>query len=141
MSYATIADMQSRFSERELIELTDRDGSQNKIVTSVLEQALEDATNQINGYLSGRYQLPLNPVPKALIKPCCDLARYSLYDREATEHIANRHAEAVRYFKLLAEGKVTLGIPSNDDKVKSENLPQFESAGTVFSRPKSKAFI
>ncbi len=140
MTYATLTDMQNRFSQQELIDISDRDGTQGGIVSSVIEQALTDATNKINGYLSGRYSLPLNPVPEVLTRTCCDLARYDLYDTDPSDHIQKRQADAVRFLEKLAKGEVTLGLP-NDDEATSNDLPQFQSAGTVFGRKQSQGFI
>ncbi|PKG72986.1 DUF1320 domain-containing protein, partial [Shewanella sp. GutCb] len=73
--YASSAQMVARFGEDELVSLTDRDGTAGAIVARVLDVALNDATALINGYLAGRYTLPLPTPPAMLERLCCDIAR------------------------------------------------------------------
>ena len=65
--YATRQDMISRFGEEEIRLLTDRDGSAGAIVDAVLDQVLADASAEIDGYIGGRYRLPLVTVPQILL--------------------------------------------------------------------------
>ncbi|MDP0260902.1 DUF1320 domain-containing protein, partial [Glaesserella parasuis] len=73
--YADVEDFVVRIGERESIELTDRDGL-GVVDEALLVVALKDSSSQIDGYLSGRYRLPLRAVPQNLTRICCDLARY-----------------------------------------------------------------
>ena len=69
MAYATQAEMQSRFGEDEL----------GTFDASTVEAALGDATVEMDGYLGGRYTLPLDETTAEsplLVRICCDLARY-----------------------------------------------------------------
>ncbi|ABE45643.1 gp436 family protein [Polaromonas sp. JS666] len=110
MSYAVKQDMIDRFAQSELIQLTDRTGSAIAVDDAVLAQALLDADAEIDGYLMGRYALPLASVPRILIGACCDVARYRLYDDRATEQVTKRYDDAIKFLKLVADGKVSLGI-------------------------------
>lgn len=139
--YATSSQMVARFGEAELISLTDRDGSAGTIVASVLDVALDDATALINGYLAGRYTLPLATPPEMLERLCCDIARYGLYDNGASEQISKRYDDAVRYLEQVAAGKITLGVATQGEAPVSNDLPVIESGGSVFNRQISKGFI
>lgn len=139
MGYATLDDMQRRFSEAELIDLTDR-GGLGVIDSAVLDAALNDAKATINGYLAARYPLPLSTVPDVLSRVSCDLARYYLYDERATEQVTKRHDDALKLLKQLSEGVVTLGLPSTDTP-EGSNTSQLQSAGSVWSRHASKGFV
>lgn len=139
--YATSAQMQARFGEAELISLTDRDGSAGTIVASVLDVALHDATARINGYLAGRYTLPLAAVPEMIERLCCDIARYGLYDKGANEQVSKRFDDAVRFLEKVAAGTITLGITTQGESPVSHDLPVIESGGSVFNRQISKGFI
>lgn len=109
MAYATLAAMAARYGETELIELTDRIGS-GQIDTAVLDQAIADADAVIDGYLAGRYSLPLSPVPSILIGYGCDLARERLWGDAAADHpVVRRGNDARKFLVLLAEGRVSLG--------------------------------
>ncbi|WP_343294105.1 gp436 family protein [Ferrimonas balearica] len=139
--YASQADMVQRFGEQELLELTDRDGSQHAIVAAVLEGALSDASALIDGYLAGRYPLPLSSVPRVLVALCCDLARYALYDERASEQIEKRKTDALRFLEQLAKGAITLGLDKDGETVASSDLTEFQSAGSVFGRQQAKGFL
>lgn len=138
--YATRADMVRRFGEEQMILLTDHDADLGVIDSAVLDQALADASADIDGYLGGRYGLPLPTVPSILVRICCDIARYHLYDDSAPETVTERHKGAVRYLEKLAAGTISLGLPDTT-AVTSSATAEIHSAGSVFARDKAKAFI
>ena len=102
MAYATVEDMVARFSELEVIQLTDRnqDGLIDEDVAAV---ALADATAEIDAYL-GRFKRPFTDVPPILKRLCCDIARYRLTAANGvliTDEIRNRYKiDAVSYTHL-----------------------------------------
>jgi phage gp36-like protein len=107
MTYATQADLETRFGTEELAQRTDRiNGS--VIDASVISRALADAEAEIDGYLAKRYQLPLATVPAVLGRIACDLARYYLYDDRVIEVVRKRYEDAVRLLKAMASGEVKL---------------------------------
>ena len=67
MSYATPQDLINRYPNRDLVQLTNEDPTITTINTTVLQQALDDASAEIDGYLGGRFILPLTDVPEVLI--------------------------------------------------------------------------
>ena len=140
--YAGKADMIERFGEQELIDLTDRNGSAGTIVDEVLNAALGDASADIDGYLAGRYPLPLTFVPPVLIRHSCDLTRYYLYDnRLDPQHpAARRYTATIRFLEQMARGTVQLGLPQ-EQVPDSVDLAEMASQPTVFGREKSKGFI
>ncbi|MFS7554044.1 gp436 family protein, partial [Pasteurella multocida] len=75
--YATINDFISRVGEFQVMELTDRENI-GEVNQAVLTIALLDSSSQIDGYLVGRYKLPLKTIPQNLTRICCDLTRYRL---------------------------------------------------------------
>ncbi|WP_299197978.1 phage protein Gp36 family protein [uncultured Amphritea sp.] len=139
--YAARNDMTKRFGEEELILLTDRDGSTGVIDDTVLNQALADASAEVDGYLGGRYTLPLPSVPDVLVRICCDVARYLLHDEHAPERIEKRYDNAIDFLSKLGTGKISLGMPDEGDASPSNNTAQMCSDGRVFGRKNSKGFI
>lgn len=141
--YCTREDMVARFGLDELTELTDRDGSAGGIVDSVLTQVIDDASATIDGYLSGRYGLPLQVVPRVLTRTACDLARYYLYDEQLGEghQAAKRYTEAISYLEKVGRGVLQLGTDSQHHRPESNNTVTVTSAGSVFARQRSKGFI
>jgi len=133
MTYATKQQMIDRFGQDELIQLTDRSGA-GVIDDVVLDQALADADAEIDGYLAGRYQLPLGSVPPILVVYACDIARYRLYDDAATEQVSRRYQDAVRFLRLAADGKVQLGPASDGSEPQPADGASMVSDGRRFSR-------
>ncbi|KGT95304.1 hypothetical protein NG99_04605 [Erwinia typographi] len=108
--YATRDDMVKRFGEREVSEITnvsdidiDDDG--------VLDFALQAASDEIDGYIAGRYTLPLKARPPILTGIACDIARYRLTgtERLCTDEIRDRYRDGIRYLEKVAKGDVSLG--------------------------------
>ncbi|SHO58796.1 gp436 family protein [Vibrio quintilis] len=141
--YCTQDDLINRFGEDELIQLTDRDGSTGAVVPAVSAQAITDAGATIDGYIGGRYRLPLSAVPEVLERLACDIARYFLYDRSLDpEHqAAKRYSDAISYLKDVAKGSVQLGLDEQQSKPETTATAIMQSAGSVFTRDQSKGFL
>ncbi|WP_024302226.1 gp436 family protein [Pseudogulbenkiania sp. MAI-1] len=133
--YATRDDMVKRFGEKEVIALTDRDYT-GQIDDTVLSEALADAGVEIDGYIGGRYPLPLAQPPKILTGYACDIARYRLCgsSTQLTEDIRDRYRDAVKFLELAANGKVTLGGMPGGGPAPTDNTVQFASGSRVFAR-------
>lgn len=128
----------SRFSESELIQLTDRDNL-NIIDESVLTQAINDASAEIDSYLS-HYSLPLVIVPQTLGRISCDMARYYLYDDSVNELVTKRYENALKFLSMVARGTISLGVDNLGKAPELSNGAVMESGGRVFSR-NDKSFI
>lgn len=130
MSYCTQANFEDRFGEQELIQLTDRAIPPLGVVdTTVLAGALADADAEIDAYLSGRYSLPLDPVPSVLIRIAADIARYRLYDDRATEEVRNRYTDALKFLMSIAKGEIALGA----NPPPAAGAPEYSTPGRVFT--------
>ncbi|WP_252346194.1 gp436 family protein [Paludibacterium sp. B53371] len=133
--YATRDDMVKRFGEKEVIALTDRDYT-GQVDEAVLAEALAGAVVEIDGYIGGRYPLPLETPPKILCGYACDIARYRLCGSgtQLTEDIRDRYRDAVRFLELAAAGKVTLGGMPGGGPAPVDNTVQFAMGSRVFAR-------
>jgi phage gp36-like protein len=107
MTYCTQADLETRFGALELQQLTDREANE-EIDSTVIDKAIADADALIDGYLAGRYTVPLAVVPANLTRLACDIARYLLYENAATEIVIARYEQALRYLEQVAKGQITL---------------------------------
>lgn len=134
MSYATKQDMTDRFSETELIQLTDRTGTLDAIDDTVLARAIDDADAEVDAHLQARYSLPLASVPRILINAACDIARYRLYEDRSTEHVTKRYEDAVKLLRMIGKGEVSIGLDTNQAVTPTTGGPQFDSPGRVFTR-------
>lgn len=109
MTYATQADLVARFTETEIGQVADTDGS-GEIDAALVARALADADAEIDAALAGRYQLPLATVPPLLTRIACDLARFSLYTDQVPQVVEMRQKNAVRLLSDIAAGRVSLGL-------------------------------
>ena len=105
--YADAYDMEVRFGEAELIEITDRSDSGQYDDEFVLS-AIEDASAEIDSYVAVRYTLPLSDVPPLLRRLCCDIARFRLYDDSPTEEVRRRYDSALEQLQRVARGELLL---------------------------------
>ena len=133
MDYCTIQNMLDRFSEEELIQLTDT-GDVGIVDQAVLQSAIDDASAFIDGYLQSRYQLPLTEVPRSLVRVACNIVRYFLYDDAATERVQADYDGAVAYLKSVSKGEVVLGASTTGVKPTVAESAEVITQATVFNR-------
>ncbi|MDH5525215.1 MAG: DUF1320 domain-containing protein [Desulfobulbaceae bacterium] len=134
--YATQQDIVDRYGEDELYVVFDRDGD-GVLDANAIDQALSDATEEINGYLAGRYSIPLATVPGNLKTLCIDIALYKGSSSTAlTEEKRQRYEDAVKYLTKVAEGKVSLGIEKQE--AGGSSGASFVGNGRLFSRDSLK---
>lgn len=142
MAYAATADMQARYSDFELIKLTNKNDLQPTTINEqVLGVSLSSASSVIDGYLAVRYTLPLSVVPESLTNYCCIIARYQLESGLATEQATEQYKQAIKFLQGVSNGTVQLGPGDDGTAVDTDDGAIIESAGSVFARKKSHGFI
>jgi len=110
--YATEADMVKRFAnDIEELKLMHADAAAS------INEALQDATEEINGYIGGRYPLPLPNVPSNLNRMACDIARYRLYYQQPTEEVRNRYKDAIKFLERVQDEKAHLQIQAATNEI------------------------
>ncbi|TNX85285.1 gp436 family protein [Acinetobacter radioresistens] len=120
--YATRADMEARFGVNEISNL-----KAIQTVENAIEQALQDAAEEIDSYVAVKYQLPLPEVPSTLKRIACNIARYRLYFQRPTEEVENRYKAEIDFLKRIADGKATLNILNTQNQVTTEKPVQTPS--------------
>lgn len=133
MAYCTQQNMIDRFGSEELIQLTDR-ANVGVIDATVLTQAIDDASSEIDSYLAGRYALPLATIPTALTRIACSMARYHLYDDAATEAVRQRYEDAVKFLRSVGTGQLDMGLSASGDRPVAAAGATMESGGRIFGR-------
>jgi phage gp36-like protein len=111
MAYSVLDDIQAQISEAELIQLTDDVGG-GVIDNDVIDRAISDADEEIDGYIGSRMTVPLTTVPGIVRKASIDIAIFNLYSRRqdsAPDMRKERYKTTVRLLEKIAEGKITLG--------------------------------
>ncbi|TNX85364.1 gp436 family protein [Acinetobacter radioresistens] len=110
--YATEADMVKRFADDiEELKLMHADAA------ATINEALQDAAEEINGYIGGRYPLPLPNVPSNLNRMACDIARYRLYYQQPTEEVRNRYKDAIKFLERVQDEKAHLQIQTATNEI------------------------
>lgn len=165
MPYATATDLLDRFDAEEIAQRADR-STPRQVTAELLKlaaaagdlsaytaaeqaaaaealalvnRAITDAADAIDGYLSGRYTVPLATPPQAIGRIACDMARYYLFDDQATETVQKRYDSAVQFCRDVAAGKVSLGAVV--DAPPAGGTVEITSDGSVFNRANSGSFI
>ncbi|MCX7284402.1 MAG: DUF1320 domain-containing protein [Novosphingobium sp.] len=111
MSYATQALLVDRFGERLLLQVADRaDPAAGAIDADVVDRALADTDAVIDGYLAGRYVLPLASTPPLLVDLACAIAIYKLHIYEPEKKIADDYKDAIATLTKISTGTVKLPV-------------------------------
>lgn len=144
--YSTVENISKKYSTALLIRLTNFDGTADDftaIKESVLEDALQDASALIDGYLAGRYAVPVSPAPEYFESDCEAISvalmiqhkGYSTGTPDESLYLAGMKIIKDRY-EMVASGKLTLPIPGTVGGVSSN--PPLNIAATyppkIFSR-------
>ncbi len=106
--FASLAAMQERFEDRDLVQLTDEDGT-GEIDAARIDRALEKADALIKSYLAARHMdVPALAGHPLLSDIACDIAFDDLWRTERPEHVEKRRKEAVQQLKDIAAGTMKL---------------------------------
>lgn len=141
MPYLTSQDITDRFGSSTLDVLADKDGDGNAD-TATVDAALADASEQVDLYLSSRYQVPLSNPPALVKRLCADIAIYFLGRQMigGGEERRKRYEDAVAMLKDIAAGKAGLGIPEADQQEPAGGSLDVSSDERLFTRDSLKGF-
>ncbi|MDE1531682.1 DUF1320 domain-containing protein [Pseudomonas carnis] len=116
MRYCTRTDVGNAIPERTLIQLSNDDPAAEAPNESVVEDGVRQAEELVDGYLRGRYNLPLNPVPTVLRDAAVYLARHWLYQRRpegmVPDAVKDSRKDTIKLLESIRDGVVTLGMPT-----------------------------
>jgi len=107
MPYTDLAKLTARFGDELLLQLADRDGS-GMVDAGVVDGAIADTDAVIDGYLTGRYRLPLATTPPLLADLAAAITIYKLHTYEPDKKIAEDHKDAMRGLREIAAGTIRL---------------------------------
>lgn len=113
--YISVADLTGYIPELTLIQLSNDDPRAAAIDVSRIDEAIQGACELVDGYLHGRYDLPLEPVPTMVSQLCKDLTRYSLYQRrpegaDLPKAVSDAYKNALKLLEAIQGGAVHIGI-------------------------------
>lgn len=116
MRYCTRVDVGNAIPEMTLIQLSNDDPAAMSPNENVIEDGVRQAEELVDGYLRGRYNLPLDPVPTVLRDAVVYLARHWLYQRRPEgalpDAVKDSRKDTIKLLESIRDGVVTLGMPT-----------------------------
>jgi len=151
--YAQVIDMQARYPNRDLVQLTNEDPTLTTVNSTFLTTFLSDASDEVDAYLEARFALPLADPPAILRRLCCEIAMYhlnALRPIHDLEDVKDKYEKAISFLKEVSDGKRTLGLSTDSQEPADSGNPavvDINAAGApqdvtqrVFSRRSLKGF-
>jgi phage gp36-like protein len=139
MPYCTLDDIKSkRIPEGTLVQLTD-DADTGTVDETVVAGIIGDADELIDGYLRGRYVLPLEPMAGIVKTLSVDVSVYNLYGRrpefDTPKAVGEKYTAAVKILEGIQAGKITLGSAgvTSPTPVEPADGMRVSAPGKVFS--------
>jgi len=116
MRYCTRADIGKAIPELTLTQLSNDDPAAMLPNEEVIEDGVRQGEELVDGYLRGRYSLPLDPVPTVLRDAVVFLTRYWLYQRRPEgaipDAVKDSRKDTIKLLESIRDGVVSLGMPS-----------------------------
>jgi phage gp36-like protein len=144
VSYATAQDMTNRYPNRDLVQLTNEDPTATTVNATPITQALADASAEIDGYIEGRFALPLADPPAVLNRLATDIAMYRLQSLRPLHDLADarkRYDDAIAMLAKVAAGELTLGLSAdNQEPPLADAVESVEGPRRVFGRRKLRGY-
>ena len=113
MVYCTLTDLQGVMSDSELIQLTDDSVPPVTIDQGNVDKAISRAGDLLDGFLRGRYVLPLSPVPGIMTNLAVDVAVYNLYKRKKKgtfpQAVADDYKNTLKLLENIQKGLIDIG--------------------------------
>ena len=143
MGYCSTTDITSAVTSSDLVQLTN-DAGGTSVDTTKITEAISYVDNIVDGYLRGRYQLPLTSTPDELKYIAVDFVVYRLYSRRMTrsvpENILQRYKEIQQFLKDIQSGKFSLGIEDTneivDSRMKTNKSTTISTSNKYFTEEK-----
>lgn len=130
MSYCTIENLKKAIDEQIIIDLSNDLNEDSPAPTEINEdnvnKQIVKADARINGYLRGRYVIPLDPVPGEIEGISVDISLYFLYTRRphrgVPKEIDDKFKDAIYLLKDIKKGDflidaTTLGGGTSEESV------------------------
>lgn len=111
--YYTQVDYVERFGLEEAIRITDESGA-GEPDTTAFESAIADVSADMDAYLSSRYALPFDPVPRALKSIAAALVREKLHTQFPTDTVTREADLARKQLRDFATGLARLVVKTGE---------------------------
>jgi len=137
MDYCTIDDIEKQTSTPTLIQLSSDDGLE-EVNREVALEAILYSSALIDGYLRGRYSLPLDTHFPLLRIIAVDLSIHRLYCRrmrdEMPEVIENNYKNAISALRDIQKGVITLQSENDTLETSGFNAQEYRTNKDILDR-------
>jgi phage gp36-like protein len=146
MSYAQVADIQARFQNRDLVQLSNEDPTITIVNTTFIQTALDDASSEIDTYLEARFALPLTDPPATLVRICCDITMYRMQALRPLHDVVEarkRYDDVIATLERVAAGQLTLGLAADGSEPPDPTNPAVavvQAGGDPSATPPTRVF-
>lgn len=142
MNYASQDQLVERYGNQLLVDLTDRaTPPSGAIDADVVTRALDDTNALIDGYLKGRYLLPLATTPPLLTDLAQQIAIYKLHKQMVSDKIQRDYDGAIATLKQIANGIVRLDVAGVEPAASGSQGVQFNDRDRDMTPDNMTGFI
>lgn len=142
-TYATKQDLIDR--DEQMLWNFAIDRNTDQLNDTWINQALDQADEEIDSFLGRRFVLPLETVPGILNKVAITIAFYWLGDRDnqVTDLLEKRYEKALTTLKEIASGKRELGLPTIEAPAESSvgKVELIQDNERLFTRNSLKSIL
>lgn len=129
--YCTVRDIVDDLTKKVVAQLSN-DGEPNVVNNEIVSKYISEVTQIIDGYLRGRYELPLISEHSILKKICIDIVKCELYKRRGKvfDNIQNFYKDGISTLEKIQKGMITLNEGKTETRpgffLVSERKPVFD---------------
>lgn len=125
MYYINAENMLKAMSKPELVQLTNDEPRATEPDMAVVDEAIHYASDLVDGYLRGRYPLPLKSVPTVLPPLCINIARHFLHSRRINradfpKTLETAYNATLKTLEAIRDGKIHIGVDTLDKEAQPE---------------------
>lgn len=129
---------------KSVAQLTNDDPKAEKADMAKVQEAVRAAEELADGYLRGRYALPLSTVPTLLRDVVRTIARFKLYERrpesKMPDTVLETYKAAVKTLEQIRSGRITLGVAATAEPVPERGEHRMSAPAAYFSDAMRKAY-
>lgn len=144
MLYLTPEELLAFLPQKSVAQLTNDDPQAKEVDMDKVEEALRAAEELADGYLRGRYGLPISPVPTLLRDVVRTVARFKLYERrpegKMPETVMETYKAAVKTLEQIRNGRITLGVAATAEPVPERGEHRMSAPSAFFSDAMRNAY-
>ncbi|MDE2097600.1 MAG: DUF1320 domain-containing protein [Patescibacteria group bacterium] len=137
-AYCSQSDIEGEIQDSDLISLTD-DSQTGNLNSTVLNQAIANASGEIDRYVGNIYQVPFQPAPPSVQSMAIVITCYRLYRRREVPDERNKYYEDYKgvrdYLKRVQNREDVLDLSAQQDfpQVQSDGRPTIYGIGNQLS--------